>query len=137
MAMSNVNGLGNKITGDLTQLVGSLGKRADGNGDGQVSTAEFAQFLTSLMDKPADAQATPALSSDAGISAALATIGRILSKFAPNPAGLSDAMPAIQQALPGTTLQGRDHLDIPGVGRVNVGLSFGNSGGSIWRGGAA
>jgi len=39
-----------KATNDFTQMVGELRKKADTNADGSVSTAEFAQFLTRLVE---------------------------------------------------------------------------------------
>ena len=39
-----------KATNDFTQMVGELRKKVDANGDGSVSSAEFAQFLTKLME---------------------------------------------------------------------------------------
>jgi len=39
-----------KATNDFTQMVGELRKKVDANADGSVSTAEFAQFLTKLME---------------------------------------------------------------------------------------
>jgi len=39
-----------KATNDFTQMVGELRKKVDANGDGSVSSAEFAQFLTKLIE---------------------------------------------------------------------------------------
>ena len=39
-----------KATNDFTQMVGELRKKVDANADGSVSSAEFAQFLTKLME---------------------------------------------------------------------------------------
>jgi hypothetical protein len=39
-----------KATNDFTQMVGELRKKVDANGDGNVSSAEFAQFLTKLIE---------------------------------------------------------------------------------------
>ena len=39
-----------KATNDFTQMVGELRKKVDTNADGSVSTAEFAQFLTKLVE---------------------------------------------------------------------------------------
>ena len=155
--MSIVNGLMNtKSTGDVTALVGELARRVDVNRDGQVSTAEFSQFLTQLIGGQ---QMTPGTSPAvqppraASISSAPPpsmrgwdaakwadqthvtpkyVIGRILADFPPTPQGLIDALPEIQRALPGTTLVGDDKLDIPGVGPVDVGLSFSVGGGVGW-----
>ena len=130
--ITNLNAQGTKITGDVNRLVSELTKRADLNGDAKVSKEEFSQFLTKLIDKPESANAPESAKSASSI---LSVIGRILEQFAPTPAGLTDALPAIQKSIPGTTQLGHDQLDVPGFGKVNVGLSFGNKGGSIWRGG--
>lgn len=56
-----------RATGDVTQMVGSLGKRADANRDGAVSTDEFARYLSALVDAPGE----PAASSPTGPASAL------------------------------------------------------------------
>ena len=135
--MINVNGLSGKVTGDVTSLVGELGKRADANHDGRVSSDEFAQFLTQQLINQTNTPGTtaPAATNQSPREAAMTALGRILEKFSPTPAGLGDAMPSIQKAFPGTTPYEHDQIDVPGLGRINVGLSFGNSGGAIWRSG--
>jgi hypothetical protein len=155
--MSIVNGLMNtKSTGDVTALVGELARKVDTNRDGQVSTTEFAQFLTQLIgqqtqpggasplggsSRSADVPAVPPPTMRGWDAAKWAdpthvtpkyVIGRILAGFAPTPQGLMDALPDIQRAIPGTTLVGDDKLDIPGVGAVDVGLSFSVGGGVGW-----
>ena len=50
-----------KTTNDFTQMVGELGRKADANRDGNVSSTEFAQFIDQLVAedaKRADATAT-------------------------------------------------------------------------------
>jgi len=156
----NTNALNTpKTTGaDLTQLVEQLAKRADANRDGQVSTSEFAQFLVGLLQQttgaalktpetPASAKTpsiadTPLPPCPAGWDAAKwinpdhntpkYVVGRILSRFPPTPDGLTQALPEIQKAMPGTTRVGDDKLNIPDVGVVDVGLSFGIGGGVGW-----
>lgn len=59
-------------------------------------------------------------------------VGRILSNYPDTPDGLKAAVPDIQQAYPGSTLVGDDKLNIPGVGTVDVGVSFGSGGGKGW-----
>jgi hypothetical protein len=59
-------------------------------------------------------------------------VGRILSNYPPTPQGLKDALAEIQKALPGTTIVGDDKLDIPDVGKVDVGLAFKKGGGVGW-----
>jgi len=48
-----------KATNDFTQMVGELRKKVDANSDGSVSSAEFAQFLTKLME-PTDSKSKAA-----------------------------------------------------------------------------
>lgn len=144
-----------KTTGaDLTQLVEQLARRADANRDGQVSTSEFAQFLVGLLQQTTSTSiSTPSTSSTsledtplppcpAGWDAAKwvnpdhktpkYVVGRILARFPPTPDGLTQALPEIQKAMPGTTRIGDDKLNIPDVGIVDVGLSFGIGGGVGW-----
>lgn len=59
-------------------------------------------------------------------------IGRVLANYPPTPAGLADAVPALQAAMPGVTYLGKDKLDVPGVGVVDVGVAFGAGGGVAW-----
>ena len=146
-----------KTTGaDLTQLVEQLAKRADVNRDGQVSTSEFAQFLVGLLQATSPA-GTFGTSSPTPLTSPVDTplppcpsgwdsakwvnpnhntpkyvVGRILAKFPPTPDGLTQALPEVQKAIPGTTRVGDDKLDIPDVGIVDVGLSFGIGGGVGW-----
>jgi hypothetical protein len=60
------------------------------------------------------------------------TVGRILSQFPDTPEGLAQAMPHIQAAFPGATLAGRDSVNIPGIGIVDVGVGFSQGGGQGW-----
>lgn len=121
-----------RATGDVTQLVGELGRRVDANHDGSVSNEEFGRFLTVLID---EARTAGESSSRVERQSAVDVIGRILERFPSTPDGLRTALSTIQVAVPGASLVGPDHLEIPGVGRLNVGLSFGNHGGAVWRGG--
>ncbi len=149
-----------KTTGsDLTQLVEQLAKRADANKDGQVSTSEFAQFLVGLLQpgggggttQPVTEKTTertfadlppcppgydPAKWVNLSHNTPKYAIGRILSYYPPTPDGLTQAMPEIQKAYPGTTRLGDDKIDIPDVGIVDVGLSFSIGGGVGWWWGA-
>ncbi len=56
-----------RTTGDVTQMVGSLGKRVDANRDGAVSTDEFARYLTSLLEAASES----ASSASAGLASTL------------------------------------------------------------------
>jgi hypothetical protein len=148
-----------KTTGaDLAQLVEQLARRADANGDGQVSTSEFSQFLIGLLQPAASSSqsGTTTATGAAGTAAAEAplppcppgwdagkwanlthqtpkyVVGRILAKYPPTPDGLTQALPEVQQAIPGTTRVGDDKLQIPDVGIVDVGLSFSIGGNVGW-----
>ena len=59
-------------------------------------------------------------------------VGRILSGYPDTPEGLQAAMPQIQQAFPGATMAGRDSINIPGIGIVDVGVGFAQGGGQGW-----
>ena len=59
-------------------------------------------------------------------------VGRILSQFPDTPDGLQQALPQIQAAFPGATLVGKDSLNIPGIGIVDVGVGFSQGGGQGW-----
>lgn len=57
---------------------------------------------------------------------------RILSNFPSTPDGLQQGLAAVQQAYPGTQIAGKDGLNIPGVGTVDVGAQFSQGGGKGW-----
>jgi hypothetical protein len=61
-----------KATNDFTQMVGELRKKVDTNADGSVSSAEFAQFLTKLMEHTDRADRTAAVNPAASPLAPLA-----------------------------------------------------------------
>jgi hypothetical protein len=63
-------------------------------------------------------------------------VGRILQQFPPTVAGLTQALPQIQKAYPGTTFNGKDKLTIPvGDGRVLTidALQGASQGGGAWQ----
>lgn len=60
-------------------------------------------------------------------------VGRILTNFPDTAEGLGQALPHIQQAYPGTQLVGKDKLNIPGVGIIDVGKGFSAGGGQGWQ----
>jgi hypothetical protein len=98
-----------------------LVKRADANHDGQVSNAEFSQFLSALLPDAASGASPKDL------------VARLLSSHPATPAGLQNALGSIQRLLPGTTISGGDSLDIPGFGRVNVAKFTGADAGWRWN----
>lgn len=57
---------------------------------------------------------------------------RGLSNFESTPAGLQQALPTIQRMYPGTVQVGKDKLQVPGVGLIDVGPAFGAGGGLGW-----
>jgi hypothetical protein len=63
-----------KATNDFTQMVGELRKKVDTNADGSVSSAEFAQFLTKLMEHTDRADRTAAVNPPASPLAPLAPL---------------------------------------------------------------
>jgi hypothetical protein len=142
-----------------TDLVAQLAKRVDADNDGNISTTEFAQFLTDLlgaMSQGASAKTsslastssatsiedTPLPPCPGGWDAAKWTnpnhttpkyvIGRILWRYPPTPESLAEALPAIQARYPGTTQVGQDKLQIPEWGLIDVGVDFGPGHGQSW-----
>jgi hypothetical protein len=67
-----------KATNDFTQMVGELRKKVDVNADGSVSSAEFAQFLTKLMEHTDRADRTAAVNPPAAPLAPLAAEARAI-----------------------------------------------------------
>ncbi|MEO8071028.1 MAG: hypothetical protein ABI652_06470 [Acidobacteriota bacterium] len=160
--MSTVsNTTADTASGDLAPLFQQLAKRADLNKDGAVSIAEFSQFLQNVIGasntgSPAATTAVAKATSSLTPAAFAATlppcpsgwdpvkwvnpnhttpkyvVARVLENYPPTPSGLVAALPAVQAAMPGTTQVGKDKLDIPGVGVVDVGVAFSNGGGVSW-----
>lgn len=93
-------------------LATQLARRADVNGDGQVSAAEFDRFLANLL-QPAD---------HAGQTATdpLNIVRRLLDQHQPTADGHRDLLAAITSALPGTQPSGPDALDVPGLGLLTI-----------------
>ena len=60
-------------------------------------------------------------------------VTRILSQFPDTPEGLVQALPEIAKAYPGATLVGKDKVNIPGVGIIDVGKGFAAGGGQGWH----
>jgi hypothetical protein len=108
--------------GTPAALRDQLVKRADLNHDGQVSNAEFSQFLAALLPDAAPAGTSPK-----------DLVAQLLSSHPATPAGLQNALGSIQRLLPGTTISGGDTLDIPGFGRVNVAKFNGADAGWRWH----
>jgi len=67
-----------KATNDFTQMVGELRKKVDTNADGSVSSAEFAQFLTKLMEHTDRADRTAAVNPAASPLAPLTAEARAI-----------------------------------------------------------
>ena len=63
-------------------------------------------------------------------------VGRILAKYSASPQALQQALPEIQALYPGTTIVGKDTLNIPGVGLVDVGGNFSTGQNMNWWWGA-
>jgi hypothetical protein len=93
-------------------LATQLARRADANGDGQVSASEFDCFLTNLLQP-----------GDAGVEKAgdpLDIVRRLLDQHRPTADGHRDLLAAIASALPGTHVSGTDALDVPGLGLLTI-----------------
>lgn len=56
--INHLNNLTSPRTTGETPLIDQLAKRADVNRDGKVSSAEFSDFLTSLLDKAGESSGT-------------------------------------------------------------------------------
>jgi hypothetical protein len=149
-------------TNGVSPLIDQIARRVDANGDGNISTSEFSSFLTNLLQSISQVaqhgtnSTSPSsfgTSSTGSSSSALPpcppgwdsqkwvdpthttpkyVVGRILAKYPPTPAGLQDALPEVQAAMPGTTLDGDDTLNIPNVGYIDVGVAFSAGGGVGW-----
>lgn len=59
-------------------------------------------------------------------------VGGILDKYPRTPDGIQAALAEIQKAYPGTTFDGKDKLNIPGVDNVDV-LKGASMGGEAWQ----
>ena len=143
----------------LKMVINTVKRVADN--DGNISTSEFAKFLTDLLGAMGGAASTKSLSSlTASTSSATSiedtplppcpggwdstkwvnpnhttpkyVIGRILWRLPPNPESLAQALPAIQAKYPGTTQVGQDKLQIPEWGLIDVGVDFGPGHGQSW-----
>jgi hypothetical protein len=150
-----------RTTTGVSPLIEQIARRVDANGDGSISTSEFSSFLTNLLQSISQAaQGTASTSTTSSFTSSTGSstdplppcppgwdsqkwvdpthttpkyvVGRILAKYPPTPAGLQAAMPEIQSAMPGTTLDGDDTLNIPNVGYIDVGVAFGAGGGVGW-----
>lgn len=58
--------------------------------------------------------------------------GRILAKYPPTAEGLKQAIPELQAAYPGLTFNGKDTIEIPGLGPIDV-LQNAAGGGVAWQ----
>jgi hypothetical protein len=59
-------------------------------------------------------------------------VGRILAQFAPTADNMPKVLAEIQKAYPGTTLIGKDTINIPGVGKTDI-LRGADVGGKGWQ----
>jgi hypothetical protein len=59
-------------------------------------------------------------------------VGRIMSQFAPTTENMPKVLAEIQKAYPGTTLIGKDSINIPGVGKTDI-LRGADVGGKGWQ----
>lgn len=148
----------------LSELVSRLTRKYDANGDSQLSNAEFGKFLNDFLTDASTnstfASGTAARTSGAGLSLGtmegfdatkLANtshntikyqVGRVLQQYPNTPQGLQDALPAIQQIVPGAKIVGTngDKIDFGGFidakgDRINIVdvLRGGALGGQAWQ----
>ncbi len=156
--MSSTNAI--SASASMQDLAARITKRFDTNGDGQLSSAEFAGFLTGLLG-----QGTASKTSGAGTSATeertpvdsmpgfdstkLADtnhktvkyeVARVLQFYPHTPAGLQAALPELQALFPGVTITGSkgDKLDFgeytsngERIGVVDV-IQAAGEGGKSW-----
>lgn len=97
-----------------------------------VDTSDHAVAAATAADTPVPAGWNPEKWADESHQTPKYVIGRILAQYPPTPSGLTDAMSAIEGAYPGVSREGDDTINIPGVGRVDVGLQFANGGNVGW-----
>ena len=158
-------------TDSIQDLAARITKKLDADGDGSLSSAEFSSFLTQFLgtvqNLPQSADtasaATMATQGSAAASRSVVgtmagfdrgkladtthesmkyTIGRILQYYPNTPAGLRDALPEIQQLVPGASIVGGsgDKLDFgsyvdskgQATGVIDV-LEAAGSGGRAWQ----
>ena len=159
--INNVN-LGAITSSETASLIERVATRVDGNNDGSISKSEFAAFLSDLINRIGSTSSTTSSSLRSTLASTSSTgtssttlppcplgwdpakwtnpahqtpkyvVGRVLAEYPPTPAGLQQALPDVQAAIPGTRLIGDDKLEIPGVGTVDVGISFAAGGGKGW-----
>lgn len=156
-------------TNPIQELAATITRKLDVDGDGNLSSIEFTSFLTqflgALQKQPTTTNATDTSSSNAttnvdrkavgtmagydqGKLANLShestkyTIGRILQYYPNTPAGLRDALPEIQQVVPGVKITGSNgdkldfgsYIDAKGIkiGMIDV-LAAAGAGGTAWQ----
>ena len=129
----SVSSVSNNLS--IQDLAARLTARFDANKDGQLSVSEFANVMTTLLGAASPASTVrasgtaaaalgrPAIGVMAGFDATKLAdtthtsfkyqIGRILQGFQNTPQGLRDALPQIQQLVPGAQIAGTkgDKLD--------------------------
>jgi len=157
-------------TNPIDDFVASVTRRFDANGDGNLSTAEFSGFLTQFLGTlgtglptasgaaasptgggPATNARVPVGTlagfdatklADPAVTSFKYQIGRILQFYPNTAAGLRDALPEIQQLVPGATIVGDDKLDFgtyadPQAGRIGtvdvIQAVHGDRGGVAWQ----
>ncbi|GMV23252.1 MAG: hypothetical protein AMXMBFR57_32010 [Acidimicrobiia bacterium] len=148
----------------IADLVSRLTQKYDKNGDSQLSNTEFGTFLNDFLTNSGTnstfATGTAARTSGAGLTLGtmegfdptkLANtshntikyqVGRVLQQYPNTPQGLRDALPAIQQIVPGAQIIGTngDKIDFGGfidakgdrIGIVDV-LRGAGLGGQAWQ----
>ena len=156
----------------IQDLATRITKKLDVDGDGNLSSVEFSSFLTqflgALQSQPQNGSATSALNQALTNTASAAAdrkavgtmagfdpikmnsthdstkyrVGRILQYYPNTPAGLRDALPELQQVIPGVKIAGSNgdkldfgsYVDAKGVkiGVIDV-LQAAGAGGTAWQ----
>jgi hypothetical protein len=152
----------------LQDLAKTITTRFDTDGDGRLSTDEFSGFLSSFLGSLNSNPLTAAASSSTSSSTSSATrdkvgtmagfdatklanlshtstkyqIGRVLQYYPNTPAGLKDALPELQQLVPGVKITGSngdkldfgEYVDPKGfrIGVIDV-IQAAGAGGVAWQ----
>lgn len=144
----------------LADLVSRLTRKYDTNGDSQLSQAEFGAFLNDFLNTTFAPGTAANTTRGAGLvlgtlegydAGKLANpshntlkyqVGRVLQQFPNTPQGLRDALPSLQQIVPGVTITGSkgdkldfgDYIDAHGqrIGVIDV-LRAAGLGGQAWQ----
>jgi hypothetical protein len=142
----------------IRDLAGRITRHLDADRDGKLSTTEFSQFLSTffgmggpqLQSMPTNRQPVGTMEgfdankmTDASVTTTKYKIGRVLQMYPNTPDGLRQALPELQQVVPGVTIAGRlgdlldfgDYVDPFGIriGVIDVIRAATPVGGEAWQ----